>query len=175
MSIGARHPVSKHTHERHCTIARRTLTAAVRRWGSSGLKWVTLRGKTNRNGREGEGARAVLFVESGVGLWVFMCETLRPALKYSHYVTVHTYTHTHTQGCMCGGNEWEWRYRRPGIFQERWRSEHYGVVVQWQFINGPPASETSSPLCVLTKHETLTLRNNRGSVLFYCNCMYLGQ
>lgn len=94
MSIGARHPVSKHTHERHCTIARRTLTAAVRRWGSSGLKWVTLRGKTNRNGREGEGARAVLFVESGVGLWVFMCETLRPALKYSHYVTVHTYTHT---------------------------------------------------------------------------------
>lgn len=69
--------------------------AAVRCWGSSILKWVTLRGKTNRNGREGEGARAVLFVESGVVGWVCecLCMTLWPALKYSHYVTAHTHTH----------------------------------------------------------------------------------
>lgn len=67
MSIGARHTVSK-THTNTTAPEQAELvTAALRCWDSSILKWVTLREKTNRNRREGVGVRAVLLcVESGV-------------------------------------------------------------------------------------------------------------
>lgn len=72
MSIGAQHPVSNSTQtgkspaapergEKLCGCSA-TGTAAF-------LKWVTLSGKTNRQGREGECARAVLFVKSALWVW----------------------------------------------------------------------------------------------------------
>lgn len=36
---------------------------------------------------------------------------------------------------------WEWRCRHLGIFQEQQGSKHYDVVVQWLFLNQPPACD----------------------------------